>query len=119
MCNKPSGCGVASPGSANSGWVDVGQFSNSGTIDITSACTPPNTDGSPKVASATGAPTAIPSAPATPPPTPSASNKWEIGVTYATGQEIIFEGQRYKCIQGHVSQTGWSPTDAPALWKKL
>ena len=119
LCNKSIGCGVASPSSAGSGWVDVGQFSNTGTIINTSACTPPNADGSPKVASATATPTATSSATPLPSATPGALKEWKAGETYQAGQEIIFEGQRYVCIQGHPSLPGWTPAAVPALWKKL
>src|SRR5437773_1251384 len=41
---------------------------------------------------------------------------WAPGVTYATGQLVLFNAQEFKCIQGHTSQTGWEPPNVPALW---
>ena len=38
------------------------------------------------------------------------------GVDYAVGDRRRFSDALYKCAQAHTSQTGWEPTNVPALW---
>ena len=40
-------------------------------------------------------------------------------VTYAAGARVQYEGVAYKCLQAHISQAAWTPTDAPSLWAKI
>lgn len=41
------------------------------------------------------------------------------GTAYKTGQRVLHEGVLYKVLQDHVSQTEWTPTDAPSLFAKV
>lgn len=41
---------------------------------------------------------------------------WKAGSSYFIGDLVMYEEQQYKCAQSHVSQEGWEPTNAPALW---
>ena len=41
---------------------------------------------------------------------------WQPNHTYAVNQLVTFNGQTFKCIQGHTSQVGWEPPNVPALW---
>ena len=38
------------------------------------------------------------------------------GVDYAVGDRRRFSDALYKCAQAHTSQTGWEPSNVPALW---
>ena len=38
------------------------------------------------------------------------------GVEYAVGDRVCYAGTLYRCLQGHTSQWGWDPADAPSLW---
>lgn len=39
---------------------------------------------------------------------------WEPGVAYSTGETLGYQGQKYKVIQGHTSQSDWAPGPATA-----
>ena len=41
------------------------------------------------------------------------------GVQYETGDRVQFDGKAYKVLQAHVSQTTWTPTDAPSLFAEI
>ena len=41
---------------------------------------------------------------------------WSVGKAYATGDRLQYEGTLYKCVQGHTSQSDWTPPVTPALW---
>ncbi|HEY3041260.1 MAG TPA: carbohydrate-binding protein [Pyrinomonadaceae bacterium] len=41
---------------------------------------------------------------------------WQPNHTYAVNELVTFNGQTFKCIQGHTSQVGWEPPNVPALW---
>lgn len=43
--------------------------------------------------------------------------EWQPDTDYATGAECTYEKNAYTCLQGHTSQTGWEPPNAPALWQ--
>lgn len=45
------------------------------------------------------------------------STEWQPDTDYATGAECTYEGSAYTCLQGHTSQAGWEPPNAPSLWK--
>lgn len=32
---------------------------------------------------------------------------------------VSYDGQLYKCITAHTSQTTWTPTDSPSLWVRV
>ncbi|MGV3159866.1 carbohydrate-binding protein [Corynebacterium sp. 32222D000AT] len=44
---------------------------------------------------------------------------WRPGVSYLAGEEILYEGRRYRVIQGHTSQDGWAPSAVPALFQEV
>ena len=41
---------------------------------------------------------------------------WAAGVAYATGAAVTYNGELYGCVQGHTSQSDWTPAATPALW---
>ena len=46
---------------------------------------------------------------------------WQAGVDYALSDSVFYpdeNGTEYVCITAHTSQTGWEPSNTPALWKK-
>lgn len=55
------------------------------------------------------------------------ADEWIAGATYygpddASGfpqSRVRYQGELYKCLQTHVSQRNWTPTDAPSLWSKI
>lgn len=44
---------------------------------------------------------------------------WAAGVAYIVNDRVLYEGVLYKVLQNHLSQTGWEPTVAPALFAKV
>jgi hypothetical protein len=48
----------------------------------------------------------------------TATTIWEKNNQYISGHEIIYQNNSYKCIQHHISQLNWKPSDVPVLWKK-
>ncbi|MGV3282695.1 carbohydrate-binding protein [Corynebacterium sp. 11254D000AR] len=44
---------------------------------------------------------------------------WRPGVAYLAGEEILYEGRRYRVIQGHTSQTSWAPDAAHSLFQEV
>ncbi len=61
----------------------------------------------------------------TPPATPALwqvytapSVNWAVGVAYKVGDIVTYtpDGKRYRCLQAHTSQAGWTPPVVPALW---
>ena len=44
---------------------------------------------------------------------------WREGVSYTTGQRIRYNGTLYKVLQGHTSQSDWTPDAAPSLFAKV
>ncbi|MEV6601428.1 lytic polysaccharide monooxygenase [Actinoplanes sp. NPDC051346] len=66
----------------------------------------------PTTAPTTGAPTGAPAG--------GAKGSWEAGVAYRTGDEVTFEGKKYKCRQSHSSIRSWEPSVFTlALWLPL
>ena len=69
------------------------------------------------------APSPSPPPPApVPSPSPSPSSvypTWTSNTNYKTGDQVIYSGELYQCIIGHVSQSGWEPQSNPSLWKDL
>ncbi|KAG8683438.1 hypothetical protein FRC09_016081, partial [Ceratobasidium sp. 395] len=43
-------------------------------------------------------------------------NAWEPGTQYNIGDEVEYQGVRYKIVQPHRSQGDWTPDVVPALW---
>jgi len=46
-----------------------------------------------------------------------ATGEWALGVAYKVGDEVMYLGKKYRCLQAHTSQAGWTPSAVPALWK--
>lgn len=44
---------------------------------------------------------------------------WAAGVEYPLGYRAQYDGDLYKCVQAHTSQTGWEPPAVPALWTEI
>lgn len=48
---------------------------------------------------------------------PGGVPEWSgLGVSYAEGDIVTYEGQEYRCRQPHQSQPGWTPSAAASLW---
>lgn len=41
---------------------------------------------------------------------------WAAYVSYATNDTVTYNGQTYKCLQGHTSLPGWEPPNVASLW---
>lgn len=41
---------------------------------------------------------------------------WAPNVWYNVNDTVTYNGQSYRAIQAHTSQTGWEPPNVPALW---
>jgi DNA-binding protein YbaB/chitodextrinase len=58
-----------------------------------------------------------------PPPAGAAPSpptaQWKTGVSYAIGDEVVFDGKDYRCRQAHLSQSDWTPPQTPALWARI
>lgn len=39
-----------------------------------------------------------------------------VGVPYAAGDRVVYDGKLYKVLQAHTSQVDWTPDATPALW---
>lgn len=44
---------------------------------------------------------------------------WQANHQYAAGERVRWPGGLYRCIQGHMSQAGWTPDAAPSLWARV
>ncbi|KAF5385906.1 hypothetical protein D9615_002392 [Tricholomella constricta] len=44
---------------------------------------------------------------------------WEPGTDYGHGDVVSYEGNNYKIIQPHRSQSDWTPPITPALWGRI
>lgn len=42
--------------------------------------------------------------------------EWHVGVDYRIGQVVRYQGQLYRCVQGHLSQADWAPGVVASLW---
>jgi len=47
------------------------------------------------------------------------TNLWQPGTQYNHGDEVAYEGARYRIIQPHRSQGDWTPPVTPALWGRM
>lgn len=43
-------------------------------------------------------------------------DSWQADANYVVDDIRKFEGQVYRCVQAHTSQSDWTPSQAPALW---
>lgn len=44
------------------------------------------------------------------------TDEWAAGVDYSVGQQVVYQGILYECLQAHTSLVGWEPPRVPALW---
>ena len=44
---------------------------------------------------------------------------WAEGIAYEMGNIRSYEGELYRCVQAHTSQSDWTPDKVPALWVKI
>lgn len=44
---------------------------------------------------------------------------WRSGVTYSTGNRVLYNDVLYKVLQDHTSQDDWTPDAAPSLFAKV
>lgn len=54
----------------------------------------------------------------TPNPSPIQGDKWATSTSYHVGDQVVYEGSSYTCLQSHTSIATWNPLDAFSLWKK-
>lgn len=47
------------------------------------------------------------------------ANEWTAGTTYKTGDVITYNYSLYRVIQGHTSQSDWTPDIVPALFVRV
>jgi hypothetical protein len=52
-------------------------------------------------------------------PTPCGLTPWAAQTRYLVGSEVSAGGRNYEAVQAHISQTGWAPIHAAALWRVL
>jgi len=45
--------------------------------------------------------------------------KWQPGILYCPEDMVEYNGHRYKNVQGHKSQSDWTPDSTPALWDRM
>lgn len=45
--------------------------------------------------------------------------RWAEGVEYAKDDVRRFDSRLWRCAQGHTSQDGWEPGNAPSLWYEI
>lgn len=50
---------------------------------------------------------------------PSLFDEWKPGITVEAGERRYFAKELYKCVQGHTTQSDWTPDTTPALWTKV
>ena len=50
---------------------------------------------------------------------PALFPSWEVGVSYAVGNRVVYEGILYKVVQAHTSQSDWTPDKTPALYVEI
>lgn len=44
---------------------------------------------------------------------------WRVGVGYAAGDRLRYNGALYCCLQAHTSQGDWTPDTAASLYKRV
>lgn len=44
---------------------------------------------------------------------------WAADKSYEVGDRIRYEGQLYKCLIAHASQSSWTPDVSPSLWVRV
>ncbi|MEV4640441.1 lytic polysaccharide monooxygenase [Actinoplanes sp. NPDC049548] len=107
--------------------IDLNVGGGAGDTPTTAPTTrPPAT--TPTTAPTTAPTTQPPTEPTTEPTTAApttaapggAAGEWAPGVAYKTGDEVTYQGKKYKCRQGHSSLRSWEPSIYTlALWLPL
>ena len=54
-----------------------------------------------------------------PVPIPQNISEWNINISYSTGNIVLYNQIKYKCLQSHTSLSNWSPDITPSLWQKI
>lgn len=54
-----------------------------------------------------------------PDPDPTPGGSWAVNVSYKVGQKVTYGGAEYECIMAHTSNSAWTPSATPSLWRKL
>lgn len=44
---------------------------------------------------------------------------WIEGKSYVVDDKVQYNDALYRCLQSHVAQANWTPTDAASLWAKI
>ena len=44
---------------------------------------------------------------------------WTAGMAYEAGFKVQRGGKLWRALQGHTSQSGWEPENAPSLWARI
>jgi chitodextrinase len=50
---------------------------------------------------------------------PAVYPAWNVGITYTTGDRVLYNEILYKVLQNHTSQETWTPEAAPSLFAKV
>ena len=45
--------------------------------------------------------------------------EWHVGVDYRVGQVVRYGGGLHRCVQGHLSQSDWTPSSVASLWSGI
>jgi chitin-binding protein len=104
--------------------VDMTVGGGGGTVPATptrSAAPTPTTSAAPTPTAATPTRTTPTKAPTSRPAAGGGSGaEWAAGATYRTGDEVTYQGVRYRCRQGHTTIRSWEPSIYTlALWLPL
>ncbi|RBQ14135.1 cellulose-binding protein [Spongiactinospora rosea] len=73
----------------------------------------------------TPTPTVTPTSEPTPTPTPTVTptqgpaTNWVSGTSYNAGDQAIYNGATYRCLQAHTALSGWEPPNVPSLWQRV
>ncbi|GGT05732.1 M4 family metallopeptidase [Nonomuraea spiralis] len=46
-------------------------------------------------------------------------DEWQEWHSYNVGDEVTYQGARYRCVIAHTSQPDWTPNIVPALWQPI
>ncbi|MFI0354470.1 lytic polysaccharide monooxygenase [Actinomadura sp. 9N407] len=105
--------------------VDLNVGGGSGTTPPTTPpttappTTAPSTRPTPSSSPTTRPSTRPTSARPTPTGAPAPGAAWKPGVTYRVGDEVTYNGVRYRCRQAHTTIRSWEPPYTLALWLPL
>ena len=49
----------------------------------------------------------------------TSGDAWKDGAAYSVGDIVTYEGKKYKCINAHTANAGWTPSLAFTLWQEV